>query len=564
MEPRKLLLQEIVALDYPRILSRLRSKHATISRKTEGKKPLVVLLENAIHQLPARAQNRKARLPELRSRAAELAAFFHRFEALSRNDATSNIGYLMIADIVESAHKLTLHGGLTDALQRSTILDPSLAEALPIAIRKVGRYYRISRDLIDAARNPKYTIFQTITVETLDPPKFDQAQIRRSQFSFDETLRRIRAPSCKAGLLPAARQKFNSRLNNCNTPWKAHAEIQLLFFYELNPEIRRPRMLCSSKSACYLCSLFIEIHGQFHVARTHGRLYDRWLLPEWSRDGVCHESLQSTISKFDEALKANIRSVLNRRKTSVSYPNESVTGSNIPWSSCATLPCEVQPHVTRTSSEVLQEYLQSLDDGSGALGIRASHSSQETLKAVSLRPSSPSEADRVSASTENSTNGSESNEIPSFVPLIKDKWTYHELLDPTLTVHTRSEMIHLYITYDHTRDNDKLDGRNPQTCWVGLKLLDFSGAYSWADVEKELCDLDLLTSEETVLENGAARNSEALWIRKANDLLVVKFAFDHPPGEVTLRGQSRGSSHARDMITHKSGESMAEDRSELE
>jgi hypothetical protein len=57
--------------------------------------------------------------------------------------------------------------------------------------------------------------------------------------------------------------------------WKVHAEIQLLFFYEAHPSRRRPRFICSSKSACYLCNLFFSLHGGFYVPRTHGRLYAR-------------------------------------------------------------------------------------------------------------------------------------------------------------------------------------------------------------------------------------------------------------------------------------------------
>ena len=54
----------------------------------------------------------------------------------------------------------------------------------------------------------------------------------------------------------------------------------LLFLYELNPGRLRPRVICSSKSACYLCSLFFKLHGRFYVLRTHGRLYHKWTLPD--------------------------------------------------------------------------------------------------------------------------------------------------------------------------------------------------------------------------------------------------------------------------------------------
>lgn len=38
--------------------------------------------------------------------------------------------------------------------------------------------------------------------------------------------------------------------------------------HELHPRYQRPRFICSSKSACYLCNFFFLLHGDFHVPRT--------------------------------------------------------------------------------------------------------------------------------------------------------------------------------------------------------------------------------------------------------------------------------------------------------
>jgi hypothetical protein len=37
-----------------------------------------------------------------------------------------------------------------------------------------------------------------------------------------------------------------------------HAEIQLLFYHEKHPPKIPPRIICSSKKACFLCNLFIK------------------------------------------------------------------------------------------------------------------------------------------------------------------------------------------------------------------------------------------------------------------------------------------------------------------
>ncbi|KAL8684987.1 MAG: hypothetical protein Q9218_008037, partial [Villophora microphyllina] len=61
-----------------------------------------------------------------------------------------------------------------------------------------------------------------------------------------------------------------------------HAEIQLITFYGmvLNLDERMPRVFGVSKSACYLCDMFIRLHRQFLVSKTHGQLYDQWTVPD--------------------------------------------------------------------------------------------------------------------------------------------------------------------------------------------------------------------------------------------------------------------------------------------
>ncbi|KAH7303693.1 hypothetical protein BKA65DRAFT_225964 [Rhexocercosporidium sp. MPI-PUGE-AT-0058] len=120
--------------------------------------------------------------------------------------------------------------------------DPNLKKYLPEAIGKLGRYYSAPTELVCAARDRECRVFQRVLVEPF----------------------RIEVPVS----IPEA---------NC----KIHAEIQLLFLYELHPGRPQPRVICSSKSACYLCNLFFHLYGGFHVPRTHGRLYDKWILPHW-------------------------------------------------------------------------------------------------------------------------------------------------------------------------------------------------------------------------------------------------------------------------------------------
>lgn len=165
-------------------------------------------------------------------------------------------------------------------------LEPSLKEHLSEAMGKISRYYSTTSELVCAARHETYRLFENINVESFQ----------------------IRVPT------PLLRREC-----------KVHAEIQLLFFYELHPELPRPRFICSSKSACYMCNLFFSIHGGFHIPRTHGKLYDKWTLPTWLELPTERHSELNRVSTLlkqtidEKAVQASQR----RRKKAHSDPRES-------------------------------------------------------------------------------------------------------------------------------------------------------------------------------------------------------------------------------------------------
>jgi hypothetical protein len=83
--------------------------------------------------------------------------------------------------------------------------------------------------------------------------------------------------------------------------------MQLLFFYELHPDRPRPKIICSGKSACHLCNLF-QLHGGFQVPRAHGRLCEKWTIPDWLDIPVqCHESLSFISTRLKTILKGGIQ-----------------------------------------------------------------------------------------------------------------------------------------------------------------------------------------------------------------------------------------------------------------
>jgi len=93
-----------------------------------------------------------------------------------------------------------------------------------------------------------------------------------------------------------------------------HTEIQLLFHYERSPSDLPPGIICSSKQAYFLCNLFFKVHGRLIIPSTHGRLYEKWALPEAAKSirNASEESLRITLGRFvseiDDVLTGEIQS----------------------------------------------------------------------------------------------------------------------------------------------------------------------------------------------------------------------------------------------------------------
>lgn len=198
---------------------------------------------------------------------------------------------------MKEAYKFTRENNLSTALQNFSG-DPSLKKYLPEAIGKLARYYSAASELVCAARDKECRVFQNIEIEPFEIPT------------------------------PACVQK---------TSEKVHAEIQLLFHYELYPDRPRPRIICSSKSACYLCNLFFRLHGGFFVPRTHGRLYEKWTLPDWSDVPVeRHRDLAVILTRLRATLEDETQKA-SRSMERYLHPNESVLLPLARWPSSSAL-----------------------------------------------------------------------------------------------------------------------------------------------------------------------------------------------------------------------------------
>ncbi|KAB8293405.1 hypothetical protein EYC80_007723 [Monilinia laxa] len=98
----------------------------------------------------------------------------------------------------------------------------------------------------------------------------------------------------------------NIQFEVCTAPkdQRVHGEVQLVFFYEQYPAALPPRCIGSSKSACFLCDLFIRKHGKYYISHSHARLYPKWTIPqgEWINEDKA--------SRYDSILRDMIEEMV--------------------------------------------------------------------------------------------------------------------------------------------------------------------------------------------------------------------------------------------------------------
>lgn len=141
-------------------------------------------------------------------------------------------------------------------------------------LNKIGRYWGLCTSMTDDSR--RY------------PTLFAYAQLR--------TLRPYQGMNSYISFIDGQRARC-----------LVHAEMQIIAFYGniRNTSALVPRVIGASKSACYLCNLFIQLHGQFFITKTHGHLYERWNFPDLADfKPVERVNYRRVLSAMDNELQA--------------------------------------------------------------------------------------------------------------------------------------------------------------------------------------------------------------------------------------------------------------------
>ena len=575
------LFRQIVTIDYWRILSRLRSKHAKTTFKTKDRPALIKLLSTTIHDKSVKARGgvTHKKLEEIRARVDHLNALYDKFENIKKHRPQSLAVQDTSMDLIRQAYELSLLPELRSVLSSSQIDQPGLKIFLPEAIGKLGRYYRASLELVSAARNERYRIFNHIAVEVVQlqgttklvGPIIYSTLLNAAQNAIrpkGSLKQRAMSRSIETYLkkpLAEVQRAFQSRIVRTEL-LKVHAEIQLLFYYERRPNcLMIPKVICSSKSACYLCDLFIRLHGKFAVPRTHGRIYDKWILPDFV-EGISIErqrELGKIVRRFNEDLETKIRLTLNSYRQLCNYPNESVlippallsssTIGMIQHPNPQPLEAESTNHPSEIKIVTPEQYFEAPSVSSRSEMIFARNSNgtirpsgvrtKGESSTASILPEIISHSTRQLADTNDilldsnilkdlpSKNSSiiTVQQLPperspsTYEHLVQGSSLRKQLVHPIQVVRVSTDSMHLDLSREDATSDDVTASKG---CWVEVEWFDTYEQSRTSD-DKVILDLrNMAGGSPITTHHGGALTTTSLYLQMGQELLSIKFGFE--------------------------------------
>lgn len=487
-----------------------------------------------------------------------LYELFTRLENLTTPEARSSHGLEILIQIVIVCQQLYGRRILHQVLAKSPLLEPGLRTRIAPIVTKLSRYFAISRFLLQAAR--KYPVFRRVRVSAVCFKGSNLPATELDSFTADLIHNISNGPKLEKlapGFLGSSPSAIKDHIcKEATLAIPVHAEVQLLFHYEQNYCNLPPRIMCSSKQACFLCALFFKIHGKFTVPSTHGRLYEKWALPNAVKnmvtaDGHVLKTLRSFVSAIEMALLDEIQS------SSKSYPapyesiilhsavcsqsNQSAT--SIRGASASQRPtwCEDLIPVSKNDS-MLQPGPARKYAGKSAVAttteskVDAPLLSSEISSATTIRAPSPSKA--LPANVNSLEESVSSNSL--HISLAKGQLIWRKLSSIYHSFEVRTPRIHLIISPDEFF-RDQWSQRTSHEFvptyshyWVILEYLSDRSVQQDEDIT--LVNLhDVPNEREMTLDYGSAEGPRKLHVCSNNDVLSITYSSREPVEGLELR-----------------------------
>jgi len=272
------LLDAIITMSRKRILGRLGYRKPSSARGNGGKAPLSKVLRDVIAAVQAHYHGSSTDAVEFIRNAMAL----QNRASDQKMSTTNRVGPLreLLIGISELLRAVDIPKLL--AVIKSSDLAPSCRDGFPHRLKKLARYPNISRELLHYAKKLAMLRNVTVTAVSLSPQVFASRDFVPKTCCLGSCVDR-----CQRGLtvqvgykaicgkleneIGVAKQSYLDGVK-ANLTGKIHAEVQIVAHLELHPPALKPRIVASNKDACYLCNLFIQVHGQYHIPKTHGKL----------------------------------------------------------------------------------------------------------------------------------------------------------------------------------------------------------------------------------------------------------------------------------------------------
>lgn len=309
--------------------------------KARTKQPIVNGLAAATEKLGLLNTIPAETLQGLKLIIQDMMTQFDAIERMDQTQARSEKADKAFLSILRSSDQLNTHYQLDGILgtipQHEASFPENRKTRLVEGIQKLSRYITLGPYLLRLAR--RLPVFQNIIVRcimiqpTVPSGLHNEAASRMPQGLLHQYLQHrtsaqkktIKRFECRLGANLADIQADLRRKSLCRK--RIHAEIQLLFYYDQQAQTPlRPRVICASKNACYLCNAFLSLHNQFYTPKTHGKLYPQWTLPNLSALSLPRtrlKELENLYRQFNICIEERVLSCLETVGLAQSYDNES-------------------------------------------------------------------------------------------------------------------------------------------------------------------------------------------------------------------------------------------------
>ena len=323
------LFERVVQLNISRICARLQ-----LRQKQDVKSSLVMQLYGVVNRLRTDISDE---FREIQSQVRELAETYQLLKQHHKYPPEEQT-YPQLEKMIKIARCVDQSPSLSTLLSHDSTLSPERVIIMKDWLAKLGHYYNACVRLVSSAMK-KRSLFRNIRVESFE---IELPTTVRSFSVAGAAIPLLKSFQDAPGMSKALQRYGNSQNKACNVLLdrldgtragiKVHAEVKLLFYYATHPVKLKPRVICANKSACYLCDLFLRVHGQFQVPMTFGKLNERWILPDWlSIRPEELPTLRLAVERFNHILDEQILRLLKGVKR-LPDPMESAIGLPAEWS----------------------------------------------------------------------------------------------------------------------------------------------------------------------------------------------------------------------------------------